>query len=50
MASKMLSEAMATVLEQNGINPDDLLEDYQENRLLLEQGQDCAESELLAQE
>lgn len=51
MASKMLSVAMATVLAQNGINPDNLLEEYQENRLLVErQVQDCTESELLSLE
>lgn len=37
-AGEMLSKAMATVLEQNGINPDDLLEEDRANGLLLESG------------
>ena len=40
-ASEMLSKAMATVLEKNGIDPDALLADSRENGLLLE-GSDCS--------
>lgn len=37
-ANDLLSHAMASVLEQNGIHPDDLLEEDQKNSLLLEHG------------
>ena len=48
----MLSKAMATVLAQNGINPDDLLEDRQKACLLLDKHslQDSQESLLAPEE
>jgi len=47
-ANAMLINAMTNVLENNGINPDLLLEDCQESCFLSDQS--CAESELLALE
>ncbi len=47
-ANGLLTHAMASVLEQNGIHPDDLLEEGQKNSLLLEQGGTDNELPMLA--